>query len=74
MKSQGLKLIKGDALSPFLFLIALEGLKCVLDKARDLELIKGVFILDKEDNLSLLQFLDDTLIFIPANLEKLKNL
>lgn len=65
---------QSDSLSPFLFLIALEGLKCLSDKEVELGLIDGIFILDSIPNLSLLQFVGDTLILMPADLEKLKNL
>lgn len=61
-------------LCPFLFLIAVEGLKCLLDKAKEMGLIDGVWINSSITSLSLLQFADDTLIFFPADLEKLKNL
>lgn len=63
-----------DSLSPFLFLIAVEGLNCLLDKDKEVCLIDGIFILDSLSDLSLLQFVDDTLIFIPTELEKLQNL
>lgn len=66
---------QGDSLSLSpLFLIVVEGLKCLLDKAVELGLIDGIFISDAIPNLSLLPFTDDTLIFMPADLEKLKNL
>lgn len=35
---------QGDPLSPFLFVIAIEGLKCLINKAFDLGFIKGVKI------------------------------
>lgn len=35
---------QGDALSPFPFLITVEGLKCIIDKAKEVGLIDCVFI------------------------------
>lgn len=63
-----------DPLSPFLFLRAAEGLKCILDKAREMGLLKGISINTLQDDRSLIQFADDTLIFIPVELDFLNNL
>lgn len=35
---------KGDPLSPFLFFITIERLKCLIDKVTELELLVGVAI------------------------------
>lgn len=45
---------QGDTLSPFLFIIIVEELKCMLDKAREGGLIDGIFILESLPELSLL--------------------
>lgn len=63
-----------DAILPFLFLIEVKGLKCLLDKAKQGGLFEGIFINHFVDSLSLLHFADDTLIFIPAELDRVKNL
>lgn len=65
---------QGDSLSPFLFLLAVEGLKCFLEKAKEVGLIDGIFTSAALPDWSLLQLAYDTLIFIPADLEKLHNL
>lgn len=59
---------QGDPLSPFLFNIAVEGLNCLLDKAASLGLIEGIYTSRSAPSLSLLQFANDTLIFLPSNL------
>ncbi|XP_050227685.1 uncharacterized protein LOC126677214 [Mercurialis annua] len=65
---------QGDPLSPMLFVIAAEGFKIMMDKAKELGLIEGISIQDYHESLSLLQFADDTLLFIPYNLEMVRNL
>ncbi|XP_050232953.1 uncharacterized protein LOC126681456 [Mercurialis annua] len=65
---------QGDPLSPMLFVIAAEGFKILIDKAKDLGLIQGIRIEDYHESLSILQFADDTLLFIPNNMEMIKNL
>lgn len=62
---------QGDPLFPFLFLIAVEGLKCLLPKATDMGLIDAVRLSNLDPGLNLPQFADDTLVFVPADLEKL---
>lgn len=44
---------QGDVLSPFLFLVIVEGFNCLLDKAKSVRLIEGIFINSTVDNLSL---------------------
>lgn len=68
------KVRQGDFLSLFLFLLMVEGLKCLLDKAKEVGLINGIFISTTLLDLSFLQFVDDTLILIPTDFEKLQNL
>lgn len=57
--SRGLR--QGDPLSPFLFLIAAEGLNMIFKEACELGLYEGYKVGGL--NLSHLQFVDDTLIF-----------
>lgn len=45
---------QGDLLSPFLFIIAVEALKRILDKAREVGLINSIYISKTLPNLSLL--------------------
>ncbi|XP_070039541.1 uncharacterized protein [Nicotiana tomentosiformis] len=64
---------QGDPLSPFLFIIAMEGLSKMLDKARQLEWIEGFRINNNSWNsisVSHLLYADGTLIFCGA--EKLQ--
>lgn len=65
---------QGDPLSPMLFDIAVEGLKCILAKARQIGITQGVPLESDEDQLSLLQFADDTLIFVPNNIDMFNGL
>lgn len=65
---------QGDPLSPFLFLIAVEGLKCLLQKATELGLIEAVRLNNIESGLNMFQFADDTLIFVPDGLDNIWNL
>lgn len=60
---------QGDPLSPFFFLITVEGLECIIDKAMDVGLLEGIHIGSSNIVLSLLQFADDPLIFLPADLD-----
>lgn len=63
-----------DPLSPFLFLLAIEGLKCLPNKALSQGIIAGIYLSYFISRLLLLQFADDTLIFLPANLEMVRSL
>ena len=62
---------QGDPLSPFLFIIAAEGLNILLQRARQEGLLKGVAIGLNGLVLSHLQFADDTLLFANASLDEL---
>jgi len=62
---------QGDPLSPFLFLIAVEGLSVLFQRAASNDLFKGIPFGDSFC-LSHLQYADDTLIFMPANLHMVK--
>ncbi|MCI04834.1 LINE-1 reverse transcriptase like [Trifolium medium] len=61
--SRGLR--QSDPLSPFLFLVAAEGLNVMLKASVDANLFKGYLVRDMQDTqvrVSHLQFADDTLI------------
>lgn len=51
-----------------------EGLKCILNKAKEVGLIDGVYFDTLSDEISQLQFADDTLIFLPTEIDMLLNL
>ena len=61
---------QGDLLSSFLFVLAVEVLNKILNRAVELELIKGINIGRQGATISHLQFADDTiLLFAPSNKE-----
>jgi hypothetical protein len=62
---------QGDPFTPFLILIATEGLFVLFQRAATTDLFKGIPFGDNFC-LSHLQYADDTLIFIPANLHMVK--
>ncbi|XP_050211464.1 uncharacterized protein LOC126661653 [Mercurialis annua] len=65
---------EGDPISPMLFVLAVEGLKALFDKAISHSFIDGVHIDGYPDPVSILQFADDTLIFIPNDMNMIVNL
>ncbi|XP_050211903.1 uncharacterized protein LOC126662059 [Mercurialis annua] len=65
---------QGDLISPYLFVLAAEGLKCILHKAIGMGLINGFQFSDVQDPISVLQFADDTVLFLPFDLHQLRNL
>ncbi|XP_050221220.1 uncharacterized protein LOC126671491 [Mercurialis annua] len=64
---------QGDPLSPMLFVIAVEGLKALFESAKSKGLLEGVKLEGYSESISLLQFADDTLLFIPNNEVMLRN-
>ncbi|GJT82207.1 reverse transcriptase domain, reverse transcriptase zinc-binding domain protein [Tanacetum coccineum] len=54
---------QGDPLSPFLFLIVAEALQVTILEACNKGFYNGVFLTDCDLNISLLQYVDDTLFF-----------
>lgn len=65
---------QGDPLSPFLFLVAAEGLNLLLSRALEKGLIKGASVGTKQLGISHLQFADDTIIFCEGELEEVMNI
>ncbi|XP_050229432.1 uncharacterized protein LOC126678581 [Mercurialis annua] len=65
---------QGDPLSPMLFVLAVEGLKAIISQSIQQGLFDGVHITCYEEPVSILQFADDTLLFIPNNLDMIRNL
>lgn len=61
---------QGDPLSPFLFLIAVEGLSCLMRKAEAIQILEGVEIGKDNVRMSHLQFADDTVLLGKALDEK----
>lgn len=68
---------QGDPLSPFLFILAMEGLTRMLDRAKQLHWIQG-FQVGRDPmntiNVSHLLYADETLIFCEANKPQVQNL
>ncbi|XP_050225835.1 uncharacterized protein LOC126675263 [Mercurialis annua] len=65
---------QGDPISPMLFVLAVEGLKALFVKAVDLGLIDGIHVDGYAEPISILQFADDTLLFVPKDMEMIRNL
>lgn len=66
---------QGDPLSPFLFIIAMEGLNDLLKVAQTIEWIRGFKVSIKAGSnirISHLQYADDTLVFCEAEKEQVK--
>ncbi|XP_026399012.1 uncharacterized protein LOC113294851 [Papaver somniferum] len=65
---------KGDPISPFLFLLVGEALTFMIKKAQEEGLLSGFQAKSDGTVISHLQFSDDTLIFLDADVEQVKNL
>ncbi|XP_050211608.1 uncharacterized protein LOC126661787 [Mercurialis annua] len=65
---------QGDPLSLMLFVLAVEGLKALIVQAVRLNILDGVHVDGYPEPLSILQFADDTLIFVPNDLDMIKKL
>jgi hypothetical protein len=72
MTKKGLS--QGDPLSPILFSIVVDILAILIKRAKNSGQIEGVVPHLVDDGLSILQYADDTLIFMDDNLEKAKNI
>ncbi|CAL5427989.1 unnamed protein product [Camellia sinensis] len=64
---------QGDPLSPFLFNIVAQGLNVLLERAKEMGLIKGPSVGMSDLRLSYLQFADDTLLFCEAEWAEIVN-
>ena len=67
-------LLQGDPMSPILFNIVADMLALIIKRAKDDGQIRGVIPNLLDDGLSILQYADDTIIFIDHDLEQAKNL
>ena len=56
---------QGDPLSPLLFVMAVEGVRKILNHTNSIGITKGVPLENNSTQISLLQFAEDTLIFLP---------
>ena len=65
---------QGDPMSPILFNIVADMLTLLIKRAKANDQIRGVIPHLVEDGLSILQYADDTIIFIDHDLEQAKNL
>ena len=71
--SRGLR--QGDHLSPYLFVIGMEALSCLINQAADGNYLSGSRVANgrgEEMSISHLLYADDTLIFCEADLEQFK--
>jgi hypothetical protein len=62
---------QGDSQSPLLFVLAADLLQSILNKAKDLSLIKLPIPLNCSSDFSIVQYADDTLIIMEACSRKL---
>lgn len=65
---------QGDPLSPILFNIVLDMLAIIMSRAKEHGQVKGVVPNLIDGGLSILQYADDTIIFIDHDIEQAKNL
>lgn len=70
--SRGLR--QGDPLSPLLFVLAIEGLLRMIDKAADIGLFNGFSVKPGSPPISHLHYADDSVFFINPSWEELYNL
>ena len=65
---------QGDPLSPILFNIVVDMLAIIVARAKEDGQVKGVIPNLNDGGLSILQYADDTIIFIDHDIEQAKNL
>ena len=65
--SRGLR--QGDPISPYLFLLAAEGLSGLLKQSRQSSHLKGLQVAPTAPAVNHLLFADDSLLFVKANVE-----
>ncbi|WVZ87298.1 hypothetical protein U9M48_033955, partial [Paspalum notatum var. saurae] len=65
---------QGDPLSPILFNIVADMLAIIINRAKNEGQVNGVIPYLVDDGLSILQYADDTVIFLDHDLEKAKNM
>ena len=58
---------QGDPLSPFLFVLVVEVFNKMVGKAMENGLVEGLCVGKEKVELSLLHFVDDTILFCPVN-------
>lgn len=71
-RSNGLR--QGDPLSPYLFILGLEGLPCMLNKAESKGSLHGLKVARSAPPMRHLTFADDVLIFFKANVDQFRML
>ena len=64
----------GDLLSPILFNIVVDMLTILISRAKEAEQIQGVVPHLVDEGLSVLEYMDDTIIFMDNDLERAKNM
>lgn len=64
---------QGDPLSPFLFSLVADGLSVILRKAEEASLLEGFIIGNDRVMVTHLQFTDDTILFLKAELDNIKS-
>ena len=67
--SRGLR--QGDPMAPFLFLIVAQGLSGLVNQATKRNLFSGIKIGDKNVEVNLLQFADDTLFVCESSMQNI---
>ena len=65
---------QGDPLSPILFNIVVDMLAIIIARAKEDVQVKGVVPHLVEEGLSILQYTDDTIIFLDHDIDKAKNM
>ena len=65
---------QGDPLSPILFNIVVDILAILIDREKETELIRGLVPNLVDNGLSILQYADDTILFMENDLEEAKNM